>query len=462
MNGKKHINRRKFLKQATVGIGLLAIGKRDVFGEITGENNVSNVMKMIAEPQSTTFSLTPISTGFNNPVGMDYHPILNKVVVSVNYPSGQPNNFELIAEDGSHLPFSNIAGLTDEVKIAIVQDDGGGESIGGFRAGELFCGTGIGGQILRISANGDTVDNPWLTLPGEGGLLRGSLHVDRTGVFGGDLIVVTTAGGVWRVKASKEATRLASLGTHLEGLVTVPNDEGKYGPWAGKILTGAEQQGRLYTVDVEGNSKSYTLEGSNGAIKPEDIEIIAGNQSFFGVDYGGRRIVGTAAAAFSNMVGDILVSQETPGYLYRIHWNKLYFEVTQLAEVSQWEHMTFSKSGIVEIVGNGSIEFTSASYEVRENASEAIISVKRSTSVNTYSTVDYTALETNAVSPTHFIATSGRLVFEPGESTKTFAIIIVNNNVADCDKSITLKLSNPTEATLGSVSSAVLRLINDD
>ena len=29
--------------------------------------------------------------------------------------------------------------------------------------------------------------------------MRGSLYVDRTGVWGGDLIAVTTRGGVWRV-----------------------------------------------------------------------------------------------------------------------------------------------------------------------------------------------------------------------------------------------------------------------
>ena len=49
----------------------------------------------------------------------------------------------------------------------------------------------------------------WVVLPGTGhGLLRGSLHVDRTGEYGGDLIVVTTGGEVWRVQSNRVATML--------------------------------------------------------------------------------------------------------------------------------------------------------------------------------------------------------------------------------------------------------------
>lgn len=460
MSRKRKINRRKFLGQA-VGMGALALAVKEAFGEVSSP---SNMLEMLMQGQATPFSLKPISTGFNDPIGIDYHPVLNKVVVSVNYPSGMPNNFELIGEDGTHSAFSNISGLTDEVKIAIAQDDGGGRSIGGFGAGELFCGTGIAGQILKISSDGSRVENPWVGLPNESGLLRGSLHVDRTGVFEGDLIVVTTTGGVWRVKANKEARKLADLGTHLEGLITVPEDEEKYGPWSGKILVGAEEQSRLYTVDTVGKVESYTLEGpgSNGAIKPEDIDIVARNENFFGVDYTGRRILGLEATAFREMEGDILVSQEFPGYLYRIHWNKLYFEVTQLAEVAQWEHMTFSKSGIVEVASIGKIEFTSGSYEVGEADSVATINVKRTSSATSYASVDYTTIETGAVSPTHFLSTSGRLVFAPGETTKSFSVRVVDNNLKDCDKRVEVRLSNPTQATLGTISSAMLSIRNND
>ncbi|MET0623972.1 MAG: DUF6531 domain-containing protein, partial [Pyrinomonadaceae bacterium] len=293
-------------------------------------------------------TLRRISTGFNSPIGIDYHQPTGKVVMSVNYPSGQPHNFELVAADGSRTGFSGIHGLTEELKLATARDEGNGMSRGGFRAGELFAGTGTPGVIARVSPDGASVQNPWVTLPGESGLMRGSLYVDRTGVFGGDLIAVTTGGGVWRVNSAGRASRVAQLNTHLEGLSTIPNIAEKYGPWAGKILIGAEEQGRLYAVDADGVSTSYQL-----GINPEDIDIIPPNENFFGVDYAGQTLWGAPAAAFGSIVGDILVAQESPGILYRVRWNGTAFEKSQLAQVSQWEHVTFAPAGIAEIPSVG-------------------------------------------------------------------------------------------------------------
>jgi RHS repeat-associated protein len=296
--------------------------------------------------QNQPFALRAISTGFNSPIGIDYHQPTGKVVMSVNYNNGgQPYNLELVAADGTRSRFSQISGLTDELKIATARDDTGtGMSIGGFHAGELFTGSGVPGVIVRVSPDGTQVQNPWVVLPGENGLMRGSLYVDRTGVYGGDLIVVTTTGGVWRITSAGQATQLTRLGTHLEGLQTIPNDPAKYGPWAGKILIGAEEQGRFYAVDAQGSSTFYSI-----GINPEDIDLIPANENFFGVDFSGQTLWGAPAAAFSQMVGDILVAQESPGLLYRVHWDGTQFQKTQLAQVPQWEHVTFAPAGIREV-----------------------------------------------------------------------------------------------------------------
>jgi hypothetical protein len=165
--------------------------------------------------------------------------------MSVNYPTGQPSNFELVAADGGRTPFSAISGLTDELKLATVRS---GPCQGGFATGELFTGNGRPGEVVRVSPDGSTSQDPWATLA-DSGLLRGGLFQDRYCVAGGDLIVVTTAGGVWRIKSDGTPSKLAGLNTHLEGVTTVPDDPARYGPWAGKILTGAENQGLFYTVD---------------------------------------------------------------------------------------------------------------------------------------------------------------------------------------------------------------------
>lgn len=292
-----------------------------------------------APAQRDKVTLTEITTDFKEPVGIDHYAPTNQVVISVNYPTGSPHNFELVDKDGRRERFSSISGLTDEVKIATARD-----RRGGFQPGELFVGTGTPGVVARVSADGSTIQDPWVTLPGENGLLRGSLHVDRTGVFGGDLIVVTTEGGVWRVSSSGNASRLANVGTHLEGLTTIPNDEEKYGPWAGKILAGAEDESTIYAIDVDGNVAPYEL-----GIEPEDIDVIAGSENFFGVDYDGSTLWGAPPTEFAEMVGDVLIAQEHPGILWHVRWDGEKFGVEEVARVTQWEHVTFSSAGISEL-----------------------------------------------------------------------------------------------------------------
>jgi hypothetical protein len=283
-------------------------------------------------------TLTPIATGFNNPVGIDYHEPSDRVVLSVNYPSGTPNNFELVSQDGSRTPFSSVSGFTDEVKIATVRS---GPHQGGFTVGELFTGNGKPGEIVRISADGGTVQDPWVTLD-DPGLLRGSLFQDRYGVFGGDLIAVTTAGGVWRVTEPGNATRLASLGVHLEGVTTVPDEPARYGPWAGKIVAGAEQQGEIHAIDAAGNVKTFAL-----GVSPEDIEIIPPGANFVGVDFGHATLVGAPSSEFAGMVGDFLIPQEAAGILWHVWWDAPSgsFRTEQVAQAGQWEHVTFAPVG---------------------------------------------------------------------------------------------------------------------
>ena len=170
-------------------------------------------------------------------------------------------------------------------------------------------------MIARISPNGAVITNPWVTLPaGVGEHFRGSLFQDRYCVLGGDLIAVTTFGEVWRVTSLGVATHVASLGTHLEGVTTVPNSPATYGPWAGKILIGAEAAGagtgRLYTVDLGGVVTEYNL-----GIKPEDIDIVPPNENFYGVSFSGltTRLVGAPAVEFADKVGNIVITTESPG-----------------------------------------------------------------------------------------------------------------------------------------------------
>jgi uncharacterized repeat protein (TIGR01451 family) len=315
-------------------------------------------------------TLSPFSTPFNNPIGIDHHEPSDALILSVNYPNGVPNNLDIINEtNGAHTQFSSLSGLTEELKIATVRTSPACQQ---FPVGDVFTGNGQPGQIVRLDKNGNIYPpapnnpgnpapgfNSWVQLPAviagvfttlPQDLLRGSLFVDRGCGFSGDLIVVTSdgtafptngAGAVWRVKSDGTAqflTRILRTGTtcvrgncpgvHLEGVITLPNDINKYGApptgWAGTIIAGDEndnldltKNGRIWSITAAGVATPFTLAFTDGnglrhPIKTEDLDIIEAGADFFGVDYGDSRILTAPSANFAGFVGDILLTQEFP------------------------------------------------------------------------------------------------------------------------------------------------------
>jgi len=297
-------------------------------------------------------TLTPISAGIPTPIGIDHYSPTNKVALSVNYASGLPNNFELVAADGTRTSFSTLSGFTDEIKIATARPGSN------FPAGTLFTGNGADGQIAKINPDGTFV-NPWVTLANQGvctaphGLMRGSLYVDRTGVYGGDLIVVTTAGEVWRITSGAVATCIDDVGVHLEGMATVPNDA-QFGTLAGKIIAGNEGNSRIYAFDNIGFVNFWTI-----PFQIEDIDIITTNENFFGVDFANGRLLGAPASEFNSVQGQILIADEGPtgSGLALLKWDSInsvpLVETIGLkvgsASPAQWEHVTFTSAGIKDI-----------------------------------------------------------------------------------------------------------------
>ena len=301
------------------------------------------------DASAAPITLTAVSTGFPTPIGIDHHAPTNSLVMSVNFASGTPQNFRRVLSDGTQLAFSTIAGFTDEVKIATAPAG----SV--FPAGTLFTGSGVDGHIVKIAPDGLSFLNPWVSLPGAGnGLMRGSLFVDRSGVYGGDLLAATTGGEIWRVDSLGAPTFIADVNTHLEGLISVPNNPAVYGGLAGKIIAGAEGLGLLYVFDNTGFVTTY-----NVGVNIEDIDLIPANENFFGVNFGTGRLLGSPASDWTGFVGDILLTQEFGGTsgLFTMSWNfglnKPVAVAVPLAPGSfnpgQWEHVTFSTAGVVEI-----------------------------------------------------------------------------------------------------------------
>lgn len=338
-------------------------------------------------------TLTDSLIPFHNPIGIDF--LTNdtfteqSLIISSNYPTGEPLNLETIDPATKlHTPFSALHGLDEELKIATVRPSLLCQT---YPTGDVFTGTGVAGEIVRLHRDGTpypaALVNPGAPLPGNPGmsswvrlpgarpgddLLRGGFFVDRGCAFTGDLIVVTgfgehQGGQVWRVKpngstlgagnipntplaticepgipdavpgtlqrhACTPSTPSASIQVHLEGVVTLPNDP-RYGPWAGMILAGNENEsthqdrdGRIFAISPAGGVFQYSLAWNDlvpisdrggttilhHPMKPEDLDFIDPGDAFFGINFVPGRLLTAPASFFAPFAGDLLLTQEYP------------------------------------------------------------------------------------------------------------------------------------------------------
>jgi hypothetical protein len=300
--------------------------------------------------------------------GIDYDPLLNSLITSGGFyfgGSSQEYDFERIGTNGSGgLAINNWSGIgslldNDEVKLAVAV-----QTAGGFTNGQMFfSNNGDTNYVGELSPDGTVSNLTFATLTNDVGV-RGGLYVDRNGIFGGDLIVVTgdeerdEGGGVWRIKSTGAALQLADItNTHLEGVITLTNDVAKWGPWAGKIITGAESSvdtnGNYYplvfSIDTNGVVNSYAL-----AIGSEDFHLVPTNQDLYCVDESESAILKIPRALLAPYVGNLLITQSGDGEdigvvfpaLYFVSWNNATtnFVITSFSHPTDYdfEHSTFA------------------------------------------------------------------------------------------------------------------------
>jgi len=108
------------------------------------------------------------------------------------------------------------------------------------------------------------------------------------------------------------------------------------------------------------------------------------------------------------------------------------------------------------------VQFSSANYSVNENGGTATITVTRSGSTATTSSVNYATSNGTALSGQDYTAASGPISFGVGETSKTFNVTIADDGAVEGNETINLTLSSASGATLGSPSSAVLTINDND
>ena len=124
---------------------------------------------------------------------------------------------------------------------------------------------------------------------------------------------------------------------------------------------------------------------------------------------------------------------------------------------------TSTDFGLATVSGAGSLQFAASSFSVGEADGMATVTVVRVGGSAGTVTVDFATGNGTATTPANYIATTGTVTFADGQSNATFLVTIVDDNVYTGNKTVKLSLTNATNgAALGTISSAVLTIIDDD
>ena len=81
---------------------------------------------------------------------------------------------------------------------------------------------------------------------------------------------------------------------------------------------------------------------------------------------------------------------------------------------------------------------------------------------NSTVSVEYATSDGTANAPGDYTSTTGTLTFSPGITTQTISVPIIGDTALESDETFTVTLSNPSGATLGTVSQGTGTIINDD
>jgi len=111
----------------------------------------------------------------------------------------------------------------------------------------------------------------------------------------------------------------------------------------------------------------------------------------------------------------------------------------------------------------GRVQFSALAYSVKENAGSAMITVTRTGGAASGVSIDYATSDGTARAGVDYTAASGTLTFDAGVMSQTFTVPIIDNAIADGNRSLALILSTPGGgAIVGARAKASLTIVDDE
>ncbi len=115
------------------------------------------------------------------------------------------------------------------------------------------------------------------------------------------------------------------------------------------------------------------------------------------------------------------------------------------------------------VIAPGTIQFSGTNFSANEDSGIATITATRLNGTLGAVSVDYATDNGTATAGNDYTSTTGTLQWADGDATnKTFTINIANDSLVESNETVNLLLSNPTGATLGTPSAAILAINDND
>jgi len=221
--------------------------------------------------------------------------------------------------------------------------------------------------------------------------------------------------------------------------------------------------------DIHVSSTSYSV-NENGGSASVTVQLAASSSQYITVDYATSNGTATAPGDYTAKSGTLSFN---PGETSKTINVPIVND--SLDEPNETVNLALSNPSFVQLGAPStttitildddpqpSIRFSAANYNVNEGAGTATITVQLGSASAQAVTVHYATGDGSAAAPGDYTSKSGNLSFSPGQTSKTFNISIVNDNLDEPDETVNLTLSSPSNATLGTPANATLTIQDDD
>lgn len=233
----------------------------------------------------------------------------------------------------------------------------------------------------------------------------------------------------------------ATLGTPITAVVTIlANDTLS---WNGN-------------VSVQENAGTATLLVKLNAPSAQSVSVTyatGGGTATAGSDYTATTGTVTFAPGETSKSITVLILDETAGEPSETVILTLSAPVNAVVSSTATATLTINANDTLSFNGNVS---------AHENSSGAVVTVKLNAPSNDPVTVGYATSNGTALAGDDYTPVNGTLIFAPGETSKTITVALLDDVQGEGSETITLTLTSPTNAVLGTPSTATVTINAND